>query len=302
MSGSYTSGGQSFQDIVRQTISARRFYAQKIESQVTEALTHIEQVEQNVFEHYGIRLRNLDILELGPGQLFGQTAYLARHNRVTGVDRDLLVRGFNPLHYLKMLTINGPMRTSKTIGRKVLGFDRRYRKELCRRLGIARLPPFSIRHAGGADLPVEDRSFDFVYSRAVFQHVGAPCDLLREMARALKPGGVLYVSLQPYTSPTACLDPRVLYGGIENEIGLWPHLRPELQERVRPNAWVNKLRIRDWEGVFHSVSEGAKFIVTPTDGRYIALATSLKQAGHLEDYSVEELTAGALDVMFQLPK
>ena len=138
--------------------------------------------------------------------------------------------------------------------------------------------------------------------RVRFSSIWESADVLRQMILVLKPGGVLYVSLQPYSSPTACLDPRVLYGGIQNEIGLWPHLRPELQDQVRPNAWVNKLRIRDWEGVFRSVTEDAKFIVTPTDRRYIPLASSLKQAGHLQDYSLEELTAGALDVMFQLPK
>ena len=78
-------------------------------------------MEANVFEHYGIRLRDLEILELGPGQFFGQTAYLACYNRVTGVDRDLLARGLNPIDYVRMLTINGPMRTLKTAGRKILG-------------------------------------------------------------------------------------------------------------------------------------------------------------------------------------
>jgi hypothetical protein len=118
----------------------------------------------------------------------------------------------------------------------------------------------------------------------------------------LRPGGVLYVSLQPYTSPTGCLDPRVLYGGIDNELGLWPHLRPELRDQVRPNAFVNRLGLRDWQRLFTAIDEHAKFITTPVDERYVPRAVSLKQQGHLPDYTVEELTAGALDVMFQVPK
>jgi SAM-dependent methyltransferase len=300
MRGSYASDGQDLRDTIRQATGVRRFYSRKIESRVTEALSHIKQVERNVFDSYGLRLRDLRVLELGPGPFYGQLAYLAVHNRVTGVDRDEIVQGFNPAKYARMLLANGFMRTAKTVGRKVLGFDRRYRKELCKQLGVARLPTYDIRRAEATALPFESRCFDFVYSRGVFQHLPAPADVVREMVRVLKPGGVLYVVLQPYTSPTGCLDPRVLYGEIDNELGLWPHLRPELQDKVRPNAYVNKLGLRDWVSLFTSLSKDAKFIISPTDERYVPLATSLKQAGHLKQYSIEELTVGALHVMFQL--
>lgn len=301
MNGSYTSGGQTFRDIVRQATSVRRFYSTKIEGRVTEALTHIRQVECNVLDAYGVRLRDLDVLELGPGQFFGQMAYLALHNRVVGVDRDVVGSRFSPLIYVRMLSANGAVRTAKTLGRKILGFDRRYRKELCKKLGLTRLPKLDVRCADARDLPFESGRFDFAYSRAMFQHLPAPVLVIREMARVLKPrAGIAYVSLQPYTSPTGCLDPRALYGGIDNELGLWPHLRPELENKVRPNAYVNKLRIREWVSIFRSVSEDAKFVITPVDGRYVSLAKSLKQEGHLQSYSIEELTAGALDVVFRL--
>lgn len=302
MGGSYTSGGQSFSDIIRQVTSARRFYSAKVESRVTEVLVHIKQVEWNVFENYGIRLRNLDVLELGPGQFPGQMAYLALHNRVIGADRDLVVHGFQPIQYARMLLGNGPMRTAKTIGRKALGFDRRYREELRRQLGVEQLPKLEIRRSEGATLPLGNQCVDFAYSRAVFQHLPDPGAVVQEMVRVLRPGGVFYVSLQPYTSPTGCLDPRVLYGGIENELGLWPHLRPELKDKVRPNAFINKLGLRDWQRLFSSINQQARFLITPTDERYISHATSLKQRGCLQDYTVEELSAGALDVMFQVAR
>jgi SAM-dependent methyltransferase len=300
MSDSYTSGGQSFRDIVRQLTSARRHYSANIEARVTESISEIKEIERHVVEAYGIRIRDLDVLEIGPGQFPGQMTYLALHNRAIGADRDVIVQGFRPMQYVRMLRDNGPMRTAKTIGRKALGLDRRYRKELRRQLGVRRLPKLDIRRAGAANLPLRDRCVDFAYSRAVFQHLPDPGAVVRELIRVLRPGGVLYVSLHPYTSPTGCLDPRVLYGGIENELGLWPHLRPELQDMVRPNAFINKLGLRDWQRLFSSIEEKVTYLITPTDERYVSAAVSLKQKGHLQDYTVQELTVGALDVMFQI--
>jgi SAM-dependent methyltransferase len=300
MSDSYTSGGQSFRDIVRQLNSARRHFSAKIEARVTEAICEIQQVERRVVDAYGIQIQNLDVLELGPGQFPAQMTYLALHNRAIGADRDVIVQGFRPMQYVRMLRDNGPMRTAKTIGRKALGLDRRYRKELRRQLGVRRLPKLDIRRSGAANLTLEDRCVDFAYSRAVFQHLPDPGAVVRELVRVLRPGGVLYVSLQPYTSPTGCLDPRVLYGEIENELGLWPHLRPDLQDRVRPNAFINKFGLRDWQRLFSSINQKVRFLITPTDERYVSEAAILKQKGHLQGYTVEELTAGALDVMFQI--
>ena len=41
----------------------------------------------------------------------------------------------------------------------------------------------------GEHLPFEDASFDFVYCKQVLEHVERPRELLREVARVLRPGG-----------------------------------------------------------------------------------------------------------------
>jgi SAM-dependent methyltransferase len=297
MGGSYTSGGQSLGDIFRQIAALRRFYSAETESEVATLLFHMNQVESNVRENYGIELRNLDVLELGPGQLHGQMTYLALHNRVIGIDRDLIIEGLNPMQYITMVARNGPMRAVKTMGRKILGLDRRYRKALCDQLAVRTLPK-DVRQSLTTGLPLASQSVDFAYSRAVFQHLPDPAATVGEMLRVLRPGGIFYVSLQPYTSPTASLDPRVFYGGIENELGLWPHLRPDLQHDIRPDARTNKLGLRDWQRLFTSIDPQFRFVIIPTDQRYVAGATALKQKGLLQEYSIEELTAGALEVMW----
>jgi ubiquinone/menaquinone biosynthesis C-methylase UbiE len=44
------------------------------------------------------------------------------------------------------------------------------------------------------DLPFPDDSFDFVYSRFLFQHLAEPVRVLREALRVLKPDGILLVA------------------------------------------------------------------------------------------------------------
>lgn len=302
MSNSYTSEHQGIRDQFRQIASLRRRYSRDCESLVAGAVREIKQAEDRIYDRYGVRLANLDVLELGPGQLLGQMPYLSQKNRVSAADRDIIACGFQPAQYIRMVINNGVARTLKTVGRKVMGVDRRYREELCRVLSIRSLPDFTVVQADADNLTFGDNSFDLVYSRAVFQHVPAPARALKEITRVLRPGGIAYISLQPYTSPTGCLDPRVLYGAVDNELGLWPHLRAELKDKVRPNAYINKLGLRDWRRVFTEESNMPAFFVATVGEQYFQLATSLKQAGHLQDYSIEELTAGALDVMFRKPR
>lgn len=55
----------------------------------------------------------------------------------------------------------------------------------------------------GVNLPFDDKTFDIVYSRQVFEHVRHPDRLAAEVCRVLKPGGAFVGSLaylEPYHS------------------------------------------------------------------------------------------------------
>ncbi|NJN23733.1 MAG: class I SAM-dependent methyltransferase [Acaryochloridaceae cyanobacterium RL_2_7] len=75
----------------------------------------------------------------------------------------------------------------------VLGVDQS--EEMIRRAQLSSDPSLSPRitfEVGQAEcLAFESQSFDFVYARLLFQHLAQPLQVLAEIKRILKPGGVV---------------------------------------------------------------------------------------------------------------
>ncbi|MCP4002900.1 MAG: hypothetical protein GY725_01765 [bacterium] len=69
----------------------------------------------------GRPLRDLDILEIGPGQTLERSAYLGLKNRVTGIDLDVIPHGLDFAGYARVIRRNGLGRLLKTLGRRALG-------------------------------------------------------------------------------------------------------------------------------------------------------------------------------------
>lgn len=58
----------------------------------------------------------------------------------------------------------------------------------------------SFQQMDGNQLPFEDGTFDIVYSHQTLQHVGNPVDILKEMRRVTKPGGIVAARDADYKS------------------------------------------------------------------------------------------------------
>ena len=257
--------------------------------------------EALVKQHLGLELRDLDILEIGPGQFQAQMRYLALKNRVVGIDRDVITQRVAPFAYLKMLRTNGLRRTAKTLGRKLLGVDRQFASELKRQMGLQRLPTPRVIQMDACQMSFPDESFDFVYARSVFHHLPDPGAALDGITRVLRPGGAAYVLLHLYTSETGCLDPRI-YTNRRNEVQGWPHLRPALGTTLEnENTYLNKLRLHEWRTLFDSKMPHAKYFTTEADSATFELARTLQSQRELLDYSVEELTTNDFAVLWQKP-
>src|SRR5713226_2202975 len=247
---SYSSESRGFIGFLREAASLHRLHSKDISERVRVRIEDARRVEACVRERFGLELRDLDLLEIGPGQFLMQLTYFSIRNRVVGVDRDVIVRGFKLPGYAAMLKNNGARRTMKTIGRKLMGIDHGYASQLLRQLNLKRLPDLRVYPMDVCEMSFPGNSFDFIYSRSVFQHLPDPAGALDGIARALRPGGVAYISIHPFTSQTGCLDPKI-YTDRRHEVQGWPHLRPDLQHRIeKPNVYLSKLRLEDWRRLF----------------------------------------------------
>jgi len=301
-SGSYSSGSPGTRAFIREILSLYRGYAKGIAERVRASIEDVQRVETCVRERFGMELTSKCILEVGPGQFLGQMTYLAQRNHVIGVDRDLIVHRGSPLDYIKMLKYNGARRTVKTIARKLLRVDAKYAAELRKCPNLERASKLTVFKMDVRDLKFPRNSFDFVYSRSVLHSLPNPDVALDQIVRVVRPGGVVYILIHLYSSPTGSLDPRV-YTDRRNELNAWPHLRPKLLHTVAaPNVYLNKLRLSQWLTLFAERMPGVECTLRRGDDSTLeSVARILQSEGELAEYSLDELLTFEIVALWRKP-
>lgn len=244
---------------------------------------------------------NLRVLDIGPGPFLLQSYVLGLQNDVTAMDLEVIPVGFSPIPYLQMLRENGTLRTAKTFARKAMGIDREYRRQLESLLDGDALPQVSVTQGDITASELPDASFEVAHCRAVFQHLSNPEQATKEMIRLLAPDGVMYVSLQIYTSFNGSLDPRVARGTGDESLH-WAHLRPSLQASVCSESHLNKLRLSEWIGLFSRTCPGhIREIENSSREGIPEAAKRLIDSGELQGYTEEELFAHTLNIFWRKP-
>jgi SAM-dependent methyltransferase len=259
-----------------------------VPDQARQMLTEVESGQAEMERALGGRLQDKDILIIGPGQQSVEMSFFAQHNRVTGIDLDVIPQHPSVREYLKMFRNNGSIRTLKTIGRKAMGYDRALRREV-ERLGVTVNGDPTMVAMDAAAMTFPDGSFDCVFSHSCFEHLSEPGDVIRHVARVLRAGGLAHVDVHLYTSDSGCHDVRI-FSGRRESIPAWSHLRPQYRHLVQPNSYLNEIRLLRWRDLFSQHWPDAKFRLVPERDPAIQDALApLRADGELEEYKDEEL-------------
>jgi SAM-dependent methyltransferase len=283
---------QELSQLVRLSIASQRTGAEA-------TLATVATAARRIAESTGVRLEDLKILEIGPGQRLRHLRCFALKNEVVGIDTDVIPQG-HLNDYLQMLYSCPPMRSAKTLGRKMLGQDARFATALARGLGVRRFPRLQVLRMSATNMEFPDASFDCVFSCSVFEHIDDPGASLAEVKRVLRPGGVAYISLHLYTSHSGQHDPKIFAQGAP-VAPLWPHLRPEYEDTVHPSACLNRLRLREWRELFKRIMPGTQFVHERQDHEMGDGLQQLRAAGSLAQFSDEELMTVNLVAIWKKP-
>jgi SAM-dependent methyltransferase len=205
----------------------------------------------------------------------------------------------NPSKLIQILRTNGLERALKSLVRHVL-FDTEYFRRMQRLYGrpIA-LDDLDVRVTDGKLLPFDDHEFDFVVSSCVFEHVADVAGVVKELARVIKPSGVIYLAFHLFPS---------LSGGHNLEwhiaddqqrlrrVPPWDHLREGL---FPPNTFLNGLRLEDYRKAFAQTFTIVREEVT-TAGAW-ALSSQLEQELRSKGYTREDLLSELAFFTLTLP-
>jgi SAM-dependent methyltransferase len=306
MARSYTSSNEQtssalleFATLFKATVRSAR----QIDEDVADLLSELRRAEELIRQTVGRDIRDMDILEVGVGQLPRQLAYFAMHNRAIGMDLDVVPTGFRVADYLRLLKTNGAKRLIKTVARKMTGYDWLFHRTLARQLKVRRLPRPDIVQMDATTMSFADESFDLVYSFNVFEHLPEPAAVLSDIIRVLRPGGCVLTHFHLYTSDSGGHDVRILSRDRQG-MPYWPHLRPEHAPLVRNAAYINCWRLPQWYEVFDRLTPGCAY--SHWTDKDVDLKKrklhDLRDLGELKDYSDQELLTLNLVSVWQKPR
>jgi SAM-dependent methyltransferase len=197
-------------------------------------------------------LKDLDILEIGPGQGLERAYYFGMRNSVTALDLDVIPTG--PMGYLKMIKENGFGRFAKIVGRQLL-VGRANRAAWAKVIGAKELQAPTLMHGNICQMAPKPACYDAVVSWSVFEHLPNPEAALEHIIEALRPGGVFYISLHLYTSNSGHHDIRA-FTGKEDALPLWPHLRSSTRHLIEPSSYLNEWRLSQWRELLTAKAPG----------------------------------------------
>jgi SAM-dependent methyltransferase len=227
---------------------------QEVGAAMAVLLEQVRRDDARIADALGRPVDGLDILEIGPGQNKERAYYFGARNRVTAIDLDVIPGDGRVGDYWRMYRANGWGRVVKTVGGYAI-IGRRARHAWADALGVRELTEPGVCQGDICQAAPAESRYDVVTSWSVLEHLPDPASALRNVVTALRPGGALFLSIHLYTSNDGHHDIRSFTG---TPLPPWAHLRPSTLSDVRPSAYLNEWRLRDWRALFDEVTPGAR--------------------------------------------
>lgn len=254
-------------------------------------LNRAEWIANSASQLTGLSLGGLRTLEIGHGQMPLAVAYFASlENEAYGIDLDVTPQGLLDLKgYYQLLQKNGWLRTTKTLVKELTGFNNLVRSEFIKQRNLRSWPQFTLLQGDAKDIPFPAHYFDFIYSTDVFEHLDEPALAIDEIVRLLKPGGCMWLAFLHYGHANALHDLRWITNA-KDAPEPWSHLIPERVDTVQQGAFVNTLRLQDWENLFLEKCPNVVFDKIYLDKDTIRSSLKhIRSLGYLSDYEDDEL-------------
>jgi len=161
-----------------------------------------------------------------------------------------------------------------------------------------------------AGLSLESKSFDFIYSINVFEHILNPTNALEEMIRLVKPGGLIYLSFDPlYYSPWGLHAYKTIFMPYSqilftpeflnikfHELGI--HDLGKWREELQP---LNKWRFAQYEDLWSR--SGCKVVKKKNmfDFSQLAIVCEYPNAFSGQWLSIDDLVTSGIELMLRVP-
>lgn len=285
---SYISGSYNPLLNVIQNIRYSNMLAEEVGSQIW----WVELSRFHLKGYYNVEWYHHHLLDVGCGQLLRKALIFGVSNFVTGIDVELPFKPPFVPDFFKCIKFSGLGRAIKTLARQTLGVDRRFRKTLSNHLKIDKVPHVDTYYMNAKNLKFADESFDGVYSFSVFQSIDEPSVAAKEIYRVLKRGGIAYIALHLYTSPSGSDCPLVTL--TPDKYPSWSHIRPSTKYYKKDGLYLNRWRLAQWKNTFEGIFSPVQYpiINNEIERNRKYLTPAIRE--ELADYSEEELLTTTL--------